>query len=117
MFDPSGPGAKGRAELLKSVTRLVKGAVEGLAADIRGIDESVSATTTPSSGESSEGKRSERVTPTDTVFDAVCWAIGRAWLPSNQDEEVRNHDHPERQVSPCGAAGKFGPSFTTTTIY
>ncbi|SPO23869.1 related to Dynein light chain 2B, cytoplasmic [Ustilago trichophora] len=40
MFDPSGPGAKGRAELLKSVTRLVKGAVEGLAADIRGIDES-----------------------------------------------------------------------------
>lgn len=39
MFDPSGPGAKQRAEMLKSVTRLVKSSVESLASDIRAIDE------------------------------------------------------------------------------
>ncbi len=42
MFDPSGPGATQRAELLKSVTKLVKGSVESLAADIRDIDDTVS---------------------------------------------------------------------------
>lgn len=42
MFDPSGPGAKGRAEMLKSVTKLVKSSVESLAADIRAIDDTVS---------------------------------------------------------------------------
>lgn len=40
MFDPSGPGAKQRAELLKSVTRLVKSSVESLARDIKAIDDS-----------------------------------------------------------------------------
>ncbi|SJX63341.1 related to Dynein light chain 2B, cytoplasmic [Sporisorium reilianum f. sp. reilianum] len=39
MFEPSGPGAKQRAEMLKSVTRLVKSSVESLASDIRAIDE------------------------------------------------------------------------------
>lgn len=39
MFDPSGPGAKGRAEMLKSVTKLVKTSVEGLASDLKGIDD------------------------------------------------------------------------------
>lgn len=38
MFDPSGPGAKQRAEMLKSVTKLVKGSVEGLAHDVKQID-------------------------------------------------------------------------------
>lgn len=42
MFEPSGPGAKQRAEMLKSVTRLVKSSVESLASDIRAIDETVS---------------------------------------------------------------------------
>lgn len=46
MFDPSGPGAKQRAEMLKSVTRLVKSSVESLASDIRAIDETVSSTDT-----------------------------------------------------------------------
>lgn len=39
MFDPSGPGAKQRAEMLKSVTRLVKSSVESLASDIKAIDD------------------------------------------------------------------------------
>ena len=38
MFDPSGPGAKGRAELLKGVTKLVKTSVEGLSEDLKALD-------------------------------------------------------------------------------
>lgn len=52
MFDPSGPGAKQRAELLKSVTRLVKSSVESLARDIKAIDDSVS--TAPANKEADE---------------------------------------------------------------
>ena len=39
MFEPSGPGAKQRAELLKSVTRLVKSSVESVASEIGNMDE------------------------------------------------------------------------------
>ncbi|SNX87165.1 related to Dynein light chain 2B, cytoplasmic [Melanopsichium pennsylvanicum] len=39
MFDPSGPGANTRAEMLKSVTTLVKASVESLASDIKLIDD------------------------------------------------------------------------------
>lgn len=42
MFDPSGPGAKDRAELLKAVTKLVKRSVEGLSEDLRALDDTVS---------------------------------------------------------------------------
>ncbi|CCF52702.1 hypothetical protein NDA14_007195 [Ustilago hordei] len=38
MFDPSGPGAKGRAQLLKAVTKLVKTSVEGLSEDLEALD-------------------------------------------------------------------------------
>lgn len=43
MFDPSGPGANQRAEMLKSVTKLVRSSVDDLARDIKAIDQSVSA--------------------------------------------------------------------------
>ncbi|SPO45279.1 related to Dynein light chain 2B, cytoplasmic [Moesziomyces antarcticus] len=40
MFDPSGPGANQRAEMLKSVTKLVRSSVDDLARDIKAIDQS-----------------------------------------------------------------------------
>ncbi|PWZ03834.1 hypothetical protein BCV70DRAFT_215191 [Testicularia cyperi] len=40
MFDPTGPGAKERAELLKKVVKLVKSAVSTLADDVKSLDDS-----------------------------------------------------------------------------
>ena len=56
MFDPSGPGAKQRAEMLKSVTKLVKSSVEGLASDIKAIDDTVRSPT-PTERKRGKGKR------------------------------------------------------------
>lgn len=42
MFDPTGPGAKQRAETLKSVVTLVKSSISTLAQDVKTLDDSVS---------------------------------------------------------------------------
>lgn len=97
MFEPSGPGAKGRAEMLKSVTRLVKSSVESLAGDIRGIDETVSC-------RSKRGQHKWTCTDSGLVCDT-----GRARIPAHQDQKVRDHDHAQRQVSVGRAAGRFAP--------
>lgn len=93
MFDPTGPGAKQRAETLKSVVNLVKASISTLAQDVKSLDETVSRELCFVLFELCLGPL--------TVF-----LTGRAGFRAHPHEEVRDHDYPQRQIPLSRPPGK-----------
>lgn len=111
MFDPSGPGAKQRAEMLKSVTQLVKASVEGLAHDVKHIDAEVS------SNHRQLTSSARVISATDSSLTTLyLFMIGRAWIPQSQNQKVRDHGNAQRQVSACRTPGSQRHRLTVTYI-